>query len=223
MKISLNNAISLDGKISTVERKKIRLSSQNDRELMSQYRLQADAVLVGRGTLEIDDSPILIYYPKPGQESKPPLNVVVSRSLNFQPEKLKFFQESSTKKLVFTSIHTPQERVAHVQQYAQVMQIEESKKGVLNPLQIIDELRKLGVNSLLLEGGGTLNASFLEEGLVDEIHLTLCPLIVGGGKAPTFFDGEGLSAEQLQHFTLTSMEEGAPGEFFFTYQKDTSP
>jgi riboflavin biosynthesis pyrimidine reductase len=60
-----------------------------------------------------------------------------------------------------------------------------------DPHTILRQLRKAGWKKVLLEGGGELNASFLNLGLVNQIFLTLCPLTIGGDSSPTFYEGEG--------------------------------
>jgi riboflavin biosynthesis pyrimidine reductase len=64
----------------------------------------------------------------------------------------------------------------------------------LNFTQALRWLReKWGVKRLLCEGGGEVNAALFEEGLVDEVYHTLCPLVFGGRHAPTMSDGHGFS------------------------------
>jgi riboflavin biosynthesis pyrimidine reductase len=53
-------------------------------------------------------------------------------------------------------------------------------------------LKKWNVKTLLCEGGGELNAPLFRLGLVDELHLTICPVIFGGRRAPTLADGDGI-------------------------------
>jgi riboflavin biosynthesis pyrimidine reductase len=54
--------------------------------------------------------------------------------------------------------------------------------------------KKWGVKRLLCEGGGEVNAGLFQEGLVDEVYHTLCPLVFGGRHAPTMADGDGFPA-----------------------------
>ncbi|MBN8249897.1 MAG: dihydrofolate reductase family protein, partial [Verrucomicrobia bacterium] len=76
-----------------------------------------------------------------------------------------------------------------------------------------------GVRRLLVEGGGELNAALFEAGLVDEVHLTLCPLLVGGRTAPTLADGEGIP-HLADAARLTLVNRRARGaELFLTYRR----
>ena len=63
-----------------------------------------------------------------------------------------------------------------------------------------------GVARLLVEGGGELNWSFVEAGLVDELYLTVAPCILGGRAAPTPVDGEGLAMDARLRLRLVSVD-----------------
>jgi riboflavin biosynthesis pyrimidine reductase len=80
--------------------------------------------------------------------------------------------------------------------------------------------RELGVNRLLVEGGGTTNGSFLRAGLIDEIHLILCPAVDGAKGAPSAFDsrdGEAAKAP-LQKMTLESTQPLEGGALWLRYR-----
>lgn len=79
--------------------------------------------------------------------------------------------------------------------------------------------RKWKVKRLLCEGGGEVNGALFRAGLVDEVHLTLCPLIFGGRAAPTLADGAGvLRLCEAARFNLTSMKRDG-GNVFLTYRR----
>jgi riboflavin biosynthesis pyrimidine reductase len=66
--------------------------------------------------------------------------------------------------------------------------------------------RELGVKRLLLEGGGGANGAFLRAGLVDELHLVLCPVVDGAKGAPSIFDSSEAEAEQRAPVAAMSLE-----------------
>ena len=74
--------------------------------------------------------------------------------------------------------------------------------------------KKWKVKRLLCEGGGELNAALFQAGLVSEVHITLCPIILGGRHAPTLADGAGVAKlADAARFRLASMKRS--GEVMF--------
>jgi 2,5-diamino-6-(ribosylamino)-4(3H)-pyrimidinone 5'-phosphate reductase len=78
-------------------------------------------------------------------------------------------------------------------------------------------LKSAGIERLLLEGGGTLNAAMLAEGLVDEIRMYIAPLIFGGAGAPTLVDGPGFTRETAVDLRLQNVEFMPEGGILATY------
>jgi riboflavin biosynthesis pyrimidine reductase len=79
--------------------------------------------------------------------------------------------------------------------------------------------RELGVKRVLVEGGGTTNGSFLRAGLIEEIHLVLCPTVDGTKGAPSAFDGaEGEARAPLRSMTLESTKPLDDGALWLRYR-----
>jgi riboflavin biosynthesis pyrimidine reductase len=79
--------------------------------------------------------------------------------------------------------------------------------------------RELGIKRLIVEGGGTTNGSFLRAGLIDEIHLVLCPTVDGSKGAPSAFDGsEGAERMPLKSLTLGSSKPLDGGALWLRYR-----
>ena len=66
-----------------------------------------------------------------------------------------------------------------------------SSKESVDLAEFMEHLHSEGIETLMLEGGSTLNFSMIRENLIDEVRICIAPMIVGGKDSKTFFDGEG--------------------------------
>ena len=184
--IFINSAISADGKLSTKERKQIRISGQFDFERMDDLRSQADAVMVGIGTILSDDPSLTVKSPerkaarKAAGKSEYPTRIIVDSSAR-TPVNADIFTKGDGIRIIAVSNAAPTENV--------------------------EKLKKMGINILMVEGGATLNWGMLSAGLVDEIYTFVGNLIIGGATSPTFTDGEGFSEAEVLELELLSMEK----------------
>lgn len=177
--VTANFAITADGRISTRKFTPSDFSSRGDKRLLVKIRAACDAVLVGARTLASDTMTLGI----PGiRAQKPPLRVIVSNSGRIAPT-LRVFQSPGAPIVIFTTAKMPAKTRDALAQIADIF---------IHPTPAVDLTLALailradyGVKHLVCEGGGTLLRSFAAADLLDEIHLTLCPLIFGGSGAPT--------------------------------------
>ncbi len=120
------------------------------------------------------------------------LRVVVSGSGNLNP-KAELFRHRFSPIIILVTRRAPESRVRRLREVA-----DEVRAFGDNRLNFTEALRwlrkKWGVKRLLCEGGGEVNAGLFQEGLVDEVYHTLCPLVFGGRHAPTMADGVGFPA-----------------------------
>jgi riboflavin biosynthesis pyrimidine reductase len=99
-----------------------------------------------------------------------------------------------------------------------------SQLDLASTLDILN--RELGIKRLLLEGGGGANGAFLRAGLVDEVHLILCPAIDGAKGAPSVFDSGESEADQRAPVTamsLASSEALEGGVMLLRYRIENAP
>jgi riboflavin-specific deaminase-like protein len=216
----LNVAMSLDGKIASSRRELPGFASHADRRMMDRIRARADAVLVGAGTLRAADFPLRVRSAALRRERlasgrpEQPLNVLLTSALAV-PLRGRFFRSPGVRRLVVTTRKAPPSRLLSLRGRAEILVLGRSRVSLS---RLIRKLRALGVRELLLEGGGETNAAFFRHHLVDEIYLTLCPVVIGGARSPTPADGPGLSPEEFIHFRLVSLRrEGA--EIFLHYRR----
>jgi riboflavin-specific deaminase-like protein len=221
--VSLNVAESADGKIAPIDRGKINFGSAEDRAQMEALRSEADAVLIGGGTLLAEDPPLLIrdHAVRAAREvargTPHPINMTVCSSLPPRPEEMDFFRHPETEKVVFTTERTPRERIVATGKLARVEVVPLTPAGRVDLVEVVRRLPSMGVRHLLLEGGGELNFSMLAADLVDEVHLTICPFLFGGRSAPSPVDGEGFPRDHVRKLVLKSHRAGTHGELFLHY------
>jgi 2,5-diamino-6-(ribosylamino)-4(3H)-pyrimidinone 5'-phosphate reductase len=206
LRVTINMAMSADGKVSTSRRETVSLGSPWDRYLMDVLRSRADAVVIGARTLSLDGWAIRVRSAavrkrRLKQKRSPhPLNVVVSTDLQI-PARAQFFSFPDTEKLVITTSRAPEGRVRRFRKLADVLVLPTAR---IRPRDVLSALADRGARRVLVEGGGTLNYSFLRDNLVDEIFLTVTPSIVGGGAAPTPVDGAGFAKGSFVDLKLVS-------------------
>jgi len=201
MKVVSNTAISLDGRINTRERRFAFFGSERDHARMSRLRAEADAVLVGGATFRNWPHPALPDAADRAKLRGRPWNVVVSRSLEL-PLEAEFFTEPATRPLLLTRASSLAGRQLPAAAEAEGW----AGEGADLPVAwILAQLARRGVERLLVEAGGDLLFQFLAADAIDEMYLTLCPLVVGGD-APSLADGPGFDLAELRRFRLVAAE-----------------
>lgn len=183
--VALKMAQSLDGKIATRTGESRWISSPQSRKLVHRLRDQADAVLVGKNTVLLDDPALLGVNGK----SKP-WRVVLDPDLEISPRARVFcagpltLSAVSDKKLKRFSPFRPSGR--------RILLPVPSQGDRLDLKALLRRLASLGVQSLLVEGGGETAWSFLRAGLVDRLIWIISPKIIGGRQSKTSVEGEGI-------------------------------
>ena len=193
--VLVNMAMTADGKIATANRRVSSFGSRRDREHLLQLRATADALMAGART--VDSNPVTLG-PGPAKYRRLRLRrglaefnlrIVVSRSGSVNPNS-KVFQRGFSPIIILTTRRAPANRLKRLRAVAAAVKVCGMKQ--INFRSALRWLRKdWGIKRLLCEGGGELNDALFRAGLVNELHLTVCPKIFGGRAAPTIADGLG--------------------------------
>ena len=210
VKVVSNTAISLDGRINTRERRFAFFGSARDHARMSRLRAEADAVLVGGATFRNWPHPALPDEADRHRQRKRPWNVIVSAGLDV-PLTPEFAGEPAIRPLFLTNASSLRAGFpVEVEGWS-------GAEGERMPVGwMLEQLERRGVKRLLVEAGGDLLFQFLAADAIDEMNLTLCPLVVGG-PAPSLVDGPGFDLADVRRMRLVSAEpEG--DEVFLRYQ-----
>jgi diaminohydroxyphosphoribosylaminopyrimidine deaminase/5-amino-6-(5-phosphoribosylamino)uracil reductase len=139
-----------------------------------------------------------------------PLRVVVDSTARTPPDSALLTADKRPPIIAVTE-NAPQERTDALQRAgAEVWVIPSSGERV----DLTALMRRLGegqVQSVLLEGGGTLAAAALAAGLVDRVYFLIAPLLIGGAEAPTALGGEGI-ARLADAWPITNVKTRRIGE-----------
>ena len=164
------------------------LSDPADRELFHLLRAQADAILVGPGTLRTERYGRMIKDEERRAQraaaglAPEPLAVTLTRTLAL-PYDIPLFQEPEARVIVYTSSDREPEPCP--------AQLDVVRLPELSPPVVVADLRaRHGVRCVLCEGGPTLNGALFAAGVVDELFLTISPALVGGRDPLTILEGD---------------------------------
>ncbi len=183
--VILNAAMSLDGKIASKDYDS-KLSSNSDLKRVHKLRSTVDAIMVGINTVIKDDPMLTVRYDYKGN----PIRIIIDSKGRIDKES-RIIKSSKDIKTIIVISEIAKDRVNELNSYGVNVIISGYNKVDLKALMPI--LYKQGIRRILLEGGGELNWSMLKERLVDEIIVTIEPVIIGGRDAITLVEGEGFS------------------------------
>jgi 2,5-diamino-6-(ribosylamino)-4(3H)-pyrimidinone 5'-phosphate reductase len=195
--VVVNIAMSADGKISTRERRQVRISGAQDFTRVDRLKAGCDAVMVGIGTVLADDPSLTVkseecrnYRRNQGWDDHP-VRIVVDSSGRIPPE-ASILHKGEGKRVVAVSKRADAAKIALLEKKARVIVAGEDEVDLC---ALINELGVMGIHRVMVEGGGTLIAGLIEAGLVNEIYTFIGNIIIGGKDTPTFTDGEGFMME----------------------------
>ncbi len=195
--VIVNIAMSADGKISTRERRQVRISGAQDFTRVDRLKAGCDAVMVGIGTVLADDPSLTVksegcrnYRRKQGWDDHP-VRIVVD-SAGRIPPKASILNKGEGKRVVAVSKRADATKISLLEKKATVIVAGENEVDLC---ALMNELGAMGIHRVMVEGGGTLIAGLFEAGLVHEIYTFIGNIIIGGKDAPTFADGEGFILE----------------------------
>lgn len=186
--VTLSVATSLDGHIDDTSATRLLLSNSDDFDRVDQVRADSDAILIGAGTMRADNPRLLVNSEERRAQrveaGKPeyPLKVTVSASGDIDPG-LKFWHYGG-EKIAYTTDGGEEKLRARLAGLADVV----STGPEIDFGKLLDNLGERGIERLMVEGGGQVHTAFLSQGLADEIHMAVAPLIVGEADAPSFLN-----------------------------------
>jgi len=175
--VSLCYAQSLDGSLSARRGEPTALSGPLSSRLTHELRAAHDAILVGVGTVLADDPRLTVRL----VQGKDPQPVIVDSRLRTPPEAY-LLREHPLPTWIATLQKMDHPRAISLQEStgARLLKTPSGESGRVHLPSLLEKLGALGINSLMVEGGAGIISSFLADQLVDQICLTIAPLLIGG-------------------------------------------
>ena len=207
--VYINMAMTVDGKITSAGREYPRFTTAHDRHNMDRLRAEADAILVGAGTVRADNPRLEVRDAEMRQHrlklGKPAglVKVLVTASARIEATSRFLEDGDGGARIVATVDGAPRQRLQELAQRCEVWMLGAARVDLHALLQ---RLHERGVERLLVEGGAELNWALVSEDLADELHVTIAPALLGGRDAPTPLGGKGFPMKARQRLRLLSLE-----------------
>jgi 2,5-diamino-6-(ribosylamino)-4(3H)-pyrimidinone 5'-phosphate reductase len=193
--VTVNVAISADGKLSTKERRQVKISGDADFTRVDQLKAGSDAIMVGIGTVIADDPSLTVKSEELKRErvsrglDENPVRVVVDSRGRIPVDAAVLCRGPGTRVIGCAEAIDPGTHRT-LKSHATVIIAGKEEVDLKN---LLCQLYDMGVRDLMVEGGGTLLWSMFELGLVDEMFQYIGNMVIGGRDSPTPVDGEGFS------------------------------
>lgn len=184
--VTVKSAVSLDGKTATYSGDSQWITGEAARLDVHHYRHKHDGILVGVHTVLADNPSLTTRLPHGG---KNPLRVILDTNLR-TPIDAKVITDNEARTWIFVGKNvTAQEKAAYIKYNGvSIIQIDDELLPIEKVLQV---LGSEGIASLFVEGGATVNFSFLKEKKINQLILYMAPKLIGGKDATTSFAGAG--------------------------------
>lgn len=188
--VLLKAAMTLDGKTATRTGDSKWISRELSRDYVHNLRNRYSSILVGLNTV-IKDNPELTARLE-GVKTKNPVRIIMDSKGRISADARVLGAEKDKRTIIATTKDMTEEKRRYLENKGAEVIITDKEDGRVNLGQLLEELYKKGIDSVLVEGGGTVAASFIEEGLVDKAAFFIAPVIIGGSTAPTPVMGAGV-------------------------------
>lgn len=206
--VILKLAMSLDGKIATSTGESQWITSAASRQKAHEIRDEVDAILVGIGTITSDNPALTTRLPN--NQGRDATRIVLD-SHGRTPASAKIFNSESEAGVIIAV--TPQasvQNIATLEKTGAEVIITPAKDERVCFKTLMETLGARGITSVLVEGGGKVNASALASGIVDKAMCFVAPKFIGGKDAPGVFDGEGIKrltdAPELERLSINQLD-----------------
>src|SRR2546421_12983049 len=203
--VHLKMAVSLDGKVATVNGDSRWITGEQARRRVHELRHSSDAIMIGGRTARADDP--LLTDRSGKKRRRPVVRVGIEQYLRLSPESQLAQTTDAGPVLIFACDDSdPDELNALQSRGVEVI----AQDSMLDLASVLEELGKRSIQSVLVEGGPSLAGLLIEAALVNRVTFFVAPIIVGGQDAPSAIGGAGAEkiADALQLDRVEVLQHG---------------
>jgi diaminohydroxyphosphoribosylaminopyrimidine deaminase / 5-amino-6-(5-phosphoribosylamino)uracil reductase len=201
--------MTLDGKIASAIGDSKWITNEFSRQYVHELRHQVSGIMVGIGTILADDPELTTRLKN--RVGVDPIRIIVDSTAKIPLNSKVLNLDSSAKTIVATTEKADKQQLNAIRDKGADIIITPLKNNKVDLSYLMQQLGQREIDSVLIEGGGALNFSALEEGIVDKVISFIAPKIIGGAASKTPVGGDGISyiknAIQLENIQISRFQE----------------
>lgn len=205
--VVMKSAVSLDGKIATYSGESEWITCEESLKRVHVSRGKYQSIMVGINTV-LKDNPSLTCRL---EGKKNPIRIVVDSNLKIPLNSNVVRTAKDISLIVACTENADEKRIKELEALGVKIIVTNSKNNKVDLKELVNNLGKINIDSIFIEGGGTLNYSALSEGIVDKVEFYIAPKIIGGVNSKTSVEGKGI--DKLKNvFNISFSEVSRIGE-----------
>lgn len=212
--VTINTAMTIDGKIATVSGDS-EISSRQDLRRVHELRSSVDAIMVGISTVLVDNPMLSVRLSKKAGIN--PVRIIIDSTARIPLNSRILSSAHNNITIIAVTTRASINKIKQIQNRGAMVLV--AGKHDVDLRKVFSVVHKIGIQRVLVEGGGELNWSVIRRGLIAELIVTIAPVIVGGRNATTFVEGDGYRRiSKAIKLKLTKVSRQRNGEVVLYYR-----
>src|SRR5919206_1771590 len=212
--VTINTAMTIDGKIATVSGDS-KISSRQDLKRVHELRSSVDAIMVGISTVLVDNPMLSVRLSKkPGIN---PVRIIIDSTARIPLNSRILRSAHNNITIIAVTTRASINKIKKIRNRGAIVLVAGNRDVDLR--KVFSIVQNVGIQRVLVEGGGELNWSVIRQGLISELIVTIAPVIIGGRNAKTLAEGDGYRRiSKAIKLNLTKVSRQRNGEVVLCYR-----
>jgi 2,5-diamino-6-(ribosylamino)-4(3H)-pyrimidinone 5'-phosphate reductase len=212
--VTINTAMTIDGKIATVSGDS-KISSRQDLKRVHELRSSVDAIMVGISTVLVDNPMLSVRMSKkPGIN---PVRIIIDSTARIPLNSRILRSAHNNITIIAVTTRASINKIKKIRNRGAIVLVAGNRDVDLR--KVFSIVQNVGIQRVLVEGGGELNWSVIRQGLISELIVTIAPVIIGGRDAKTLAEGDGYrTVSKAIKLNLTKISRQRNGEVVLCYR-----